>query len=64
MVVVRVTGRRRLLERYGEATNESLVLARVRAIAHSSVCIVYGREAMLPDLERASRDALFWLLED
>lgn len=59
-----VAGRRRLLGAYGEVAAESLILARVRAISHSSVCIVYGREANLPDLERASRDALFWLLED
>lgn len=57
-------GRCRLLESYGEVAAESLVLARVRAIAHSSVCVVYGREANLPDLEQASRDALFWLLDD
>jgi len=57
-------GRHRLLECYGEVAAESLALSRVRAIAHSSVCVVYGREANLPDLEQASRDALFWLLED
>lgn len=59
-----VAGRRRLLECYGEVAEESLVLARVRAMAHSSVCAVYAREANLPDLEYASRDALFWLLDD
>lgn len=59
-----VAGRRRLLGAYGEVAAESLILARVRAISHSSVCVVYGREADLPDLEQASRDALFWLLED
>lgn len=59
-----VAGRRQLLESYGEVAAESLVLSRVRAIAHSSVCVVYGREANLPDLEQASRDALLWLLED
>jgi aminoglycoside phosphotransferase (APT) family kinase protein len=57
-------GRRRLLESYGEVAEESLILARVRAIAHSSLCAVYGREGNLPELEQASRDALFWLLED
>jgi len=59
-----VAGRRRLLGAYGEVAAESLILARVRAISHSSVCVVYGREADLPDLEQASRDVLFWLLED
>ena len=57
-------GRRRLFERYGEVTNETLTLARVRAISHSSVCAVYGREGNVPALEQASKDALQWLLED
>jgi aminoglycoside phosphotransferase (APT) family kinase protein len=57
-------GRRRLLERYGEVTDEALTLARVRAISHSSVCAVYGREGNVPALEQASKDALQWLLED
>jgi aminoglycoside phosphotransferase (APT) family kinase protein len=57
-------GRRRLLERYGNVPEESLSLARVRAISHSSVCAVYGREGKIPALEQACRDALLWLLED
>ena len=57
-------GRRRLFESYDEVAEESLILARVRAIAHSSVCVVYGRQGNLSQLEKASRDALFWLLED
>lgn len=57
-------GRRRLLESYGGATSNTLALARFRAIGHSAICVVYGREAGLVSLERASRDALHWLLED
>jgi aminoglycoside phosphotransferase (APT) family kinase protein len=57
-------GRRRLLESYSEVAKESLILARVRAIAHSSLCAVYGQESNLPELEQASSDALLWLLED
>lgn len=57
-------GRQRLLQRYGKVTKETLTLARVRAISHSSVCAVYGREGNLPALEQASRNALSWLLED
>tara|TARA_R110002072_G_scaffold146075_1_gene292799 strand:- start:58414 stop:59346 length:933 start_codon:yes stop_codon:yes gene_type:complete len=57
-------GRRRLLESYGNVSDESLALARVRAISHSSVCAVYGREGAIPALEQASQAALNWLLED
>ena len=57
-------GRRRLLECYGKVSSETQALARVRAISHSSVCAVYGRESSIPALEQASRDAIFWLLED
>lgn len=57
-------GRRRLLDRYEEVSEETLTLARVRAISHSSVCAVYGREGNVPTLEYASKDALLWLLED
>lgn len=58
------TGRDRLLEAYGGVEPEALALSRFRAIAHSAVCLVYGREAGQPSLERASRDALNWLLDD
>ena len=57
-------GRERMLGYYGEVTDETLTLARVRAISHSSVCAVYGREGNVPALEQASKDALQWLLED
>jgi aminoglycoside phosphotransferase (APT) family kinase protein len=57
-------GRQRLLERYGEVSEETLTLARVRAISHSSVCAVYGRDGNVPALEQASKDALQWLLAD
>ena len=57
-------GRQRLLERYGEVSEETLTLARVRAITHSSVCAVYGRDGNVPALEQASKDALHWLLAD
>ncbi|NQV23310.1 MAG: phosphotransferase [Rhodopirellula sp.] len=59
-----VAGRRRLFHRYGEVPEETRALSRLRAISHSSVCVVYGREGNLPALEQASKDALFWLLED
>ena len=57
-------GRRRLFERYGKVSEESLTLPRVLAISHSLVCAVYGREGNVPSLEQASKDALLWLLED
>ena len=57
-------GRQRLFEYYGEVTAETKILARLRALAHSSVCAVYGREGNVPALEQAAKDALFWLLED
>lgn len=57
-------GRRRLLECYGEVAPSALALARFRAIGHSVICAVYGREAKIPALEKASKDALHWLLED
>lgn len=57
-------GRQLLLESYGDIDEGSLTLARFRALAHSAVCLVYGRDAGAPELEQASRDALFWLLED
>ena len=57
-------GRRQMLGHYGKVTEETLSLARVRVISHSSVCVVYGREGNVPALEQASKDALQWLLED
>jgi aminoglycoside phosphotransferase (APT) family kinase protein len=57
-------GRQKLLEHYGKVSEETLTLARVRAISHSSVCAVYGREGNVPALEQASKDALQWLLAD
>lgn len=58
------SGRQRLLESYGNVPTETLMLARVRALAHSSICAVYGRQGNLPMLEQAAKQALHWLLDD
>lgn len=58
------SGRKRLLEAYGDVSAETLTLARVRAMAHSSICAVYGRQGNLPMLEQAAKHALYWLLKD
>ena len=59
-----VHGRQQLLRAYGPVDSGTLTLARFRALAHSAICLVYGREAQLPELELASKDALHWLLEE
>jgi aminoglycoside phosphotransferase (APT) family kinase protein len=57
-------GRQLLLDCYGDVDSGTLALARFRAVAHSAVCLVYGRDSGAQQLEQASKDALFWLLED
>lgn len=57
-------GRQRLLKHYGSVPAETLALSRLRAIAHSSICVIYGRQGNLPALEQAAKDGLYWLLDD
>ena len=58
-----ISGRQRLLAAYGAVDTGTLALARFRALAHSAICLVYGREGDVPSLEAASKSALRWLLQ-
>lgn len=56
-------GRERMFEIYGQVSPDRLALSRHRAICHTTICLVYGREGGVPELEAESRRALDWLLD-